>query len=261
MRRRTLVLCYHAISDDWSHELGVTPRVFDLHLRGLLRRGFRPVSAGEAVERGGRVLHVTFDDAYRSVSFGLPILERLGIPATMFVVTSWADDGRPVAVPELAAERDRHPEHLATMDWDALGALLERGVEIGSHTETHAHLGHLGDAELTRELRDSRSRCEDELGRPCRYLAYPYGEHDGRAQRAARLAGYRAAFALMSGADARNPYAFPRVDLYGYDGTFRARVKTSVLGGPLSKVLWRLRTRPRSAQGPFAGRGPDAGGD
>jgi peptidoglycan/xylan/chitin deacetylase (PgdA/CDA1 family) len=247
VRRRTVVLCYHAISDEWRHDLAVTPRALELHLRSLLLRGFRPVSAGEAVERGGRALHVTFDDGFRSVGPGLPVLERLGIPATVFVVTSYAGDGGPVAVPELAAERDRHAEHLATMDWDALRALVERGVEVGSHTVTHAHLGRLDDAELARELRDSRGRCEDELGRPCRYLAYPYGEHDERAQRAARAAGYRAAFALASGADARNRYAFPRVDLYGYDGVVRASVKTSPLGRPLAKALWRLRRVGRGA--------------
>lgn len=246
MTRPSLVLCYHAISDEWGHELAVTPRVLELHLRALLRRGFRPVAAGEAVERGEAAFHVTFDDAYRSVAIGLPVLERLGIPATVFAVTSYADDGRPPATPELAAECARHPQHVATMDWDALRALLERGVEVGSHTQTHPHLDRLGDAELMRELRDSRSRCEDELRRPCRYLAYPYGDHDARVQDAARRAGYRAAFALTSRADAGNPYAFPRVDLYGYDGTLRARLKTSALGPRVAKILWQTRSRGRA---------------
>ena len=246
MTRRPLVLCYHAISDEWRHELAVTPRVFELHLRGLLRRGFRPVAAGEAVERGGAVFHVTFDDAYQSVAVGLPVLERLGISATVFPVTSYADDGRPAAMADLTAECARHPQHVATMDWDALRGLLERGVEVGSHTQTHPHLDRLGDAELMRELRGSRIRCEDELRRPCRYLAYPYGEHDARVQDAARRAGYGAAFALTAGADARNPYAFPRVDLYGYDGTLRARLKTSALAPRVAKILWKTRSRGRS---------------
>ena len=64
------------------------------------------------------------------------------------------------------------------MTWDELRALAERGVEIGSHTLTHPHLPLLSDEELLRELGDSREQFEAELNRPCRYLAYPYGEND-----------------------------------------------------------------------------------
>ncbi|HXV57958.1 MAG TPA: polysaccharide deacetylase family protein [Gaiellaceae bacterium] len=240
------VLCYHAISSEWRHDLAVSAGLLERHVRLLLRRGFRPVSAAEAVRDGGRgkILHVTFDDAFVSAAAGLRVLERLGVPATVFAVTSYAEDGRPLAVPELAAEAALRPEQLATMDWDALRGLVERGVEVGSHTETHPRLtALLSDEELGRELRDSRARCEDELRRPCRFLAYPYGAHDPAVQRAARRAGYEAAFALGAGADAHNPFALPRIDLYGYDGTIRAAVKTSPLGRPAAGLLWRTRRR------------------
>lgn len=244
--RRAAVLCYHAVTGDWPHDLAVTPVLLERHVRMLLRRGFRPVSAGEAVRGAGRgrTFHVTFDDAFASAVAGLRVLERLGVPATVFAVTSYAEDGRPLAVPELAAEAALRPEQLATMDWDALRGLVERGVEVGSHTETHPRLtALLSDEELGRELRDSRARCEDELRRPCRFLAYPYGAHDPAVQRAARRAGYEAAFALGAGADAHNPFALPRIDLYGYDGTIRAAVKTSPLGRPAAGLLWRTRRR------------------
>jgi peptidoglycan/xylan/chitin deacetylase (PgdA/CDA1 family) len=233
------------VSEAWPHDLAVSPLQFERHVRMLLRRGFRPVQAGEAVQGAGRgrILHVTFDDAFASSDAGLRVLERLGVPATVFVVTSYAEDGRPLSVPELAAESAVRPEQLATMDWDALRGLVERGVEIGSHTESHPHLTGLSDGVLLQELRDSRTRCEDELRRPCRYLAYPYGEHDGAVREAARRAGYEAAFALTAGADPGDPYAFPRIDLYGYDGRLRAAVKTSALGRPAAKLLWKTRHR------------------
>ena len=80
------------------------------------------------------------------------------------------------------------------MDWDALRGLAERGIEIGSHTVSHPHLPLLGDVEVQRELRESRKQIEDELRRPCRFLAYPFGDEDARIRAASAAAGYEAAF-------------------------------------------------------------------
>lgn len=224
---RPLVLCYHAISEEWAHRLAIRPQVFERQLRSLVLRRFRPASAEEVAAGRGRLLHVTFDDAYRNIDRALAIAERLSIPVTVFAASAYAESGRPLDVPELAEDAKTYGEHLATMDWDALRALAERGVEVGSHTVSHAHLPRLSDSELERELRDSRARIEDELGRPCRFLAYPYGDHDARVQAAAAASGYDAAFALGPGSSHANRFALPRVDLYPRDTMLRATLKTS----------------------------------
>jgi peptidoglycan/xylan/chitin deacetylase (PgdA/CDA1 family) len=229
------VLCYHAVSDGWEHQLSVGPAAFERQLRTLALCGLRGAPADAAVNRG-RGLHVTFDDAFRSVANAVPILERLGLPATVFACAAYADEGRPLAVPELAAEASAHPEELATMSWDELRALAERGVEIGSHTVSHPHLPQLSEAEIRDELAESRSRFEDELGRPCRFVAYPYGEHDSRARAAARRAGYGLAFALASTAQPRDDFALPRIDLYRKDNRISTILKTSPLRRPVAAV-------------------------
>ncbi len=228
-RFRALVLCYHAVSDSWTDELAVPARLLEAHVTSLLRRGYRGVTAREALAGRGRSLHVTFDDAYRNVEEGLAVLERLRIPATVFACSGYAENGRPLDVPELAEEALAHPQEMATMNWEELHGLADRGVEIGSHTITHPHLTRLSDAELSRELQDSRSRLEDELGRACLLLAYPYGENDARVRAAARKAGYTAAFALRETFASADPFALPRVDLYRKDSPLRARLKTSLL--------------------------------
>jgi peptidoglycan/xylan/chitin deacetylase (PgdA/CDA1 family) len=172
---------------------------------------------------------VTFDDAFRSVHVGLAILRRHGLPATVFACTDYADDGRPLDVPELEQDIARNPRELETMTWDELRAVAAGGVEVGSHTLTHAHLPSLSDLELERELNDSRLRLEDELGRPCRFLAYPYGEEDLRVRDAARAAGYDAAFALPGPSGPVNPFALRRVGVYLRDNRLRLRLKTSRL--------------------------------
>jgi peptidoglycan/xylan/chitin deacetylase (PgdA/CDA1 family) len=246
-RFRSLVLCYHAVSDDWPDELAVLPSLFERQLRSLLGRGYRSVSAGDVLGGHRGVFHVTFDDAFRSVANALPIMERLNVSATVFACSDYAEDGRPLDVPELAAQAQAHPGEMATMTWDELRGLAERGVEIGSHTLTHPHLPRLSDAELGRELSESRERVEGELGRSCAFLAYPFGEQDARVRAAAHRAGYRAAFALRSRPRPIDLFAVPRVDLYRKDRPLRARLKTSLL--PRAPEFLLEFTRTRAAKG------------
>jgi len=237
-RWRALVLCYHAVSEDWPHGLSIGLATLERQLAALLRRGFRPAGASDLLRDGGRILHVTFDDAFRSVGRALPVLERLGIPSTVFACSGFAEGGRALDVPELAAQVEAYPDELETMDWDALRGLAERGVEVGSHTVSHPHLPRLTDAELQRELRESRERIADELARPCRYLAYPFGDEDGRVQGAAAAAGYDAAFALPGREDRIDRFALPRVGVYRGDSPVRMRLKTTAgLRRPAAALL------------------------
>jgi peptidoglycan/xylan/chitin deacetylase (PgdA/CDA1 family) len=192
--RRSLVLCYHAVSPTWEHRLCIQPE--------LLLRQVRAFSRFWNV-------HATFDDAFRSAATVFPALERLGVTVEIFVCSRYARAGAPLSIPELAGD---DPAQLATMNWDELREHGDRGVRIGSHGVSHPHLTRLSDAELGRELEDSKAEIEAELGRPCRELAYPYGEHDERVRAAARAAGYDRAYALRGRKG--DAYALPRVDLY-----------------------------------------------
>ena len=236
---RPLVLCYHAVSDGWPDQLAVRRADFERQLRLLLARRLRPVSAAGAIAGTARAFHVTFDDAYASLLDGaVPVLERLGVPATVFACSGYADDGRALDVPELAGQLAAHPGEMATMTWDQLRELAERGVEIGSHTVSHPHLPELSHGELRAELQDSKQQLEDHLGRPCAYLAYPYGHNDARVHRAAESAGYAAAFSLAANpvADAADRFALPRVDVYRQDGGVRVAAKISRLRPALGRV-------------------------
>lgn len=214
---RPLVLCYHAVTDRWQHELALPAKTIERQVSRLLARGYRPGTAADVLDGDGRVLHITFDDAFRSFEEGLQVLEPVAMPVTLFACSDYARDGRPLDIPELASDAAKLPRELATMDWEALRAVAERGVEIGSHTRTHQHLTRLTDRELELELRESRSTLEAELRRPCRFFAYPYGEEDARVRQAARAAGYEGAFALESDERDVDRFALPRVPLYRSD--------------------------------------------
>ena len=228
-RFRSLILCYHAASDTWPCGLSLAPHEIERQLRGLLRRGYRPATAAETLSGERGRLHVTFDDAYRSVWSLVPALERFGVRATVFACSAYADDGRSLDIPELAEENAAHPGESETMDWDALRELADRGHEIGSHTVTHPHLTELSDGDLDRELRESRERIATELRRPCRFVSYPYGDEDERVQRSARAVGYDAAFALPGRDAPVNLHALPRVGVYRRDTGLRFKLKTTAL--------------------------------
>jgi len=233
-----IVLCYHAVSDAWAAPLAITPAWLDRQVTMLLRLGYRPGRLNDVLMApdAERSFAVTFDDAYCNVAReALPVLERLGVPATVFVPTGWAGAGHSVAAwaemdPWLAAGPR---EEAALMDWDELRALRDAGWEIGSHTVSHPHLTRLGDDELDRELQDSKAEIEDRLGEPCASIAYPFGDVDARVVEATHRAGYRVGGALDTVRDVRErrrstPLSWRRIGVYPSDRRARFLAKIAL---------------------------------
>lgn len=217
-----LVLGYHAVGPASRWVFSISPARLEAQVRAVLRRGLRPLTFGQLCATGADdVFAVTFDDGYRSaLRLAAPLLERLGVPATMFAVVSYADAGR---------VGDARREDVEALSWDELRDLAARGWEIGSHTVSHPRLTGLGPEDLDRELRESKARIEAELGAPCPSLAYPYGDHDDRVVAAAAAAGYEHACVFPPTHAHRGPLAVPRVGVKRTDGRVRFALKTSPL--------------------------------
>jgi peptidoglycan/xylan/chitin deacetylase (PgdA/CDA1 family) len=243
MPSSSVVLCYHAVSGTWDDPLATDAPTLERQVKRMLARGYTAVSAVGALANRPGTLHVTFDDAFRSVATVLGALERLGVPVTIFACAGLAETGGRFSVSELSGRRPSDEDELLTMSWDALRELADRGVEIGSHTVSHPRLTELDEHDLLAELGDSRERMSDRLGRPCRFLAYPYGQHDARVDAAARAAGYTAAFTLEPPTGgAFDPWAVPRVPAYRGDGGLRFALKTSRLRQAVMAARSRLRS-------------------
>lgn len=232
--RDVLVLCYHAVSERWPAHLSVAPDVFEAQVAHLLRRGYEGTTFSRAVaERPrGRTLVVTFDDGFGSVhDLAFPILQRLGVPATLFVPTAFMGRDEPMAWPGIDEWVGTEFEHeLAGMSWDGVREVRDAGWEIGSHTHSHPKLTQVGDAELRDELERSRALCEERLGEPCRSIAYPYGDVDARVVAAAASAGYEAAATLPALAERERPLSWPRLGVYRYEsfGRFKRHCSWSL---------------------------------
>jgi peptidoglycan/xylan/chitin deacetylase (PgdA/CDA1 family) len=243
-----LVLCYHAVSDDWPSPLAVSAAALSSQLEHLTRRGYRGVTFAEAAAavHAGPVVAVTFDDAYLSVlERAAPILDRLGLPGTVFAPTAHVGRPGPMRWPGIGGWADtKHADELVCLDWDQLAALRRRGWEVGSHTCSHPRLSQLGDADLRRELADSREAIAARLG-DCTSLALPYGDGDTRVAEAAEAVGYRAVAGLPA-PGSRADAAWPRTGVYRADAMWRFRLKTgratrrlrgSTAGAPLAALM------------------------
>jgi peptidoglycan/xylan/chitin deacetylase (PgdA/CDA1 family) len=227
----SIVLCYHALSHTWDAELSTTPELFERQVRRLLDGGYHPVRFSEAVTLPATrpVFAVTFDDAYRSVrELGLPILERLQVPATVFAPTDYIGSERPMAWPGIEQWLDGPCEHeLTPMSWDELAALAAAGWEIGSHTGSHPHLTKLDNLALADELDRSKAACERHLPGPCQSIAYPYGDVDQRVIAATAQAGYATAGTLPGRITPGGALDWPRVGIYHADADRRFALKVS----------------------------------
>jgi len=227
-----LVLCYHAVSHDWTAPLSVTPGALEGQLRLLVRRGYRGVTFADVAlgTATGKVLAVTFDDAFRSVlTLARPILHRLGLVASVYAPTDFIGASAPMAWPGIDKWlTTAHRDELKPLNWSELGELADAGWEVGSHTRSHPRLTTLDDGALADELTHSKRACERALGRPCATLAYPYGDYDDRVAEAARSAGYLAAATLPARLHASVPLAWPRIGVYHVDSDLRFKLKVAV---------------------------------
>lgn len=142
-------------------------------------------------------LAITFDDGYRdNAAVAAPILKRMGLHATFFVVSGFI--GTDTTPQWDAASGGAHP----WMTGNDLIALQDQGFDIGSHSHTHPNFGSISRDQARNELTLSRSRLEAILGRPVDLFAYPFGDRSHMSSDAlevVRETGYRCCLSGFGG--------------------------------------------------------------
>jgi peptidoglycan/xylan/chitin deacetylase (PgdA/CDA1 family) len=224
------VLCYHAVQERWDSPMAMDPDAFTEHAEWLVRRT-SVVSLQSAVQhldhrarlpRGTTAL--TFDDGFDGLHPHVtPVLRRLGIPATVFLVAeTLTDSGRPV---DWVDTPPTFP--LDTLTTDHVREMQASGVSFESHSYSHLDLTRLSFEQCVDDLTRSRELLESLLERPVRLLAYPRGRHNATVRAAARRAGYTHAFTLPEGPEVPGPFAVPRVGVHRGNGAAHLRLKTA----------------------------------
>jgi len=224
---RTLrVLMYHKVNDLKPNPTTVPTSVFAEQMSLLADLGYAPVSleqvrahyAEAAALPEGAVL-ITFDDGYRdNLENALPILQRHGYPAVIFVPIGFLDGDRPLPHEEMLRALGVRNE---TVDWDELAALEAGGIRVESHGIGHRPVSELEPAAAAREIALSKLRLEERLGRRVDAYAFVKGsladyrpEHVSLVQQA----GYALGFTSVSGANgpASDRYRLRRYNVEPY---------------------------------------------
>jgi peptidoglycan/xylan/chitin deacetylase (PgdA/CDA1 family) len=114
---------------------------------------------------------------------------------------------QPVASQRAEARRLRPPLSL-----EQVREMQRHGISFESHGCQHASFPSLAVPEARREAERSRSLIEDWVGQPVRWMAYPYGHHDGATAALLHRAGYVGAVTTLEGLEAgRRPFELKRL--------------------------------------------------
>src|SRR2546425_2895988 len=113
------------------------------------------------------------------------------------------------------ANRPSPPRSCTPATWTTITAAARSGLQLGVHSATHRSLPVLDELELKHEVVESRAIIRSRTGVTPEFFAYPYGLWNDRIRDAVCTAGYRAAFTLETGRQARtnDPWALPRVSV------------------------------------------------
>ncbi|MEM7059673.1 MAG: polysaccharide deacetylase family protein, partial [Pseudomonadota bacterium] len=211
-----LFFCHYVFEDQ--------VKAFAQKIRYLADRGtFLTEEEVLKVIRGAKSLnqpafHLSFDDGFRNVvTWALPVLRDLDVPATFFVPTSIIG-ASPDIVRDYCMNTAGHPGVIEMADWDDLGRAQEHGLSIASHTRTHVRFSRISgsNSRMEDEIAGSKADIEARLGSPCRMISWPYGTHtavDDRSLEFVRRAGYAACFSAIRGQVVprrTNPFSIPR---------------------------------------------------
>ncbi len=198
------ILLWHSVGEGSAADRYDVPvEEFDRELALVERFGARAVTLDQVFDAasGGtplppRAVVLTFDDGRACLRSGaLRVLERRGLTAELFVVTSWLaeDEARRRVV---ADEWGSH----AYLTWPELRELAASGAfRVQSHSVSHRRLRGLSEDEAWRELVDSRAAITARLGRPVNFFAYPFGATSFRLASLVEDAGYRGAVVVDAG--------------------------------------------------------------
>jgi peptidoglycan/xylan/chitin deacetylase (PgdA/CDA1 family) len=262
------ILCYHKIHNTQLFEQQIVH--LKKHYRILSLQDFlTKLETGSPFNK--KDVLISFDDGDLSlITNAFPVLQRYGVPAVAFVITSLIDTAEPFWWDEVMYYTDNietvrrlktvsEEERLHTIEElrssdkermqymqltvEQLRELEAGGIAIASHTHTHPMLDQCSEATLDYELRTSAKLLKEWGFLFYDVFAYPNGNSNKTVSDAVKAAGYRAAF-VFDHALTKNPispYAISRLSVTDETPMWKFRL---ILSGLHSLQLqWRKKIR------------------
>ena len=183
------IIMYHDITAAKDVDWDVTPDELEKHFQTLQEGGYTPITMDRMVNhlRTGSPLPekpvlLTFDDNYvGQYKYAFPLLKKYNYPAVWSVHTRFV------------GTTGQKPK--AT--WDQLREMQKSGlITVASHTVNHLNMKNLSNAEIEREVLESKKVLEKELKISIDYFTYPEGDFTERAKDKVKDVGYKAALSM-----------------------------------------------------------------
>jgi peptidoglycan/xylan/chitin deacetylase (PgdA/CDA1 family) len=233
------VFIYHRFDEPRYPSTNISIEVFTSQLEYLKTEGYQvlPLSRIAQMVREGETLPdkavgLCVDDAFESFARrALPLLQKYGFPATLFVNT------------DAVGTADY-------LDWTQLRDVMSKGVEIGNHTASHAYYVEMEEGEsraewqkrISADIESSKAALKKHLGVEPEIFAYTYGEYSPAVIELIKGAGFKAAFAqqsgvVYSGSDIWTLPRFPMGGPYATMSGFLSKLKMTALATVTGEVV------------------------
>jgi peptidoglycan/xylan/chitin deacetylase (PgdA/CDA1 family) len=195
------ILMYHSISKHATPKFKpftVSPALLAEQMAYLHQRSYTTITvtqfvharAQEGAALPERPVVLTFDDGFADFfTDALPVLQRYGFTATLYVTTAFINGTSHWLQREGEAAR-------SMLAWDQLTEITARGIECGSHSHSHPQLDVLPLSVAINEIVQSKEIIEQHLGQEVSSFAYPFGYHTAALRRQVQKAGYTSACAV-----------------------------------------------------------------
>lgn len=187
--KEPVILVYHSVEPKTDKkqtrlqkQYHVFPETFRAQMQYLKDNGYVPIPMKmyqryleQGIEIPKKSVVLTFDDGWKNqYQYAYPILKEFGYPATFYIITS-AVGG------------------VSYVTWDEIKEMMQSGMDIQSHTKTHANLAKVDPKKALEELVDSKKVLEEKLGRKITMVAYPYYSQNEAVHALVEQAGYKLA--------------------------------------------------------------------
>jgi peptidoglycan/xylan/chitin deacetylase (PgdA/CDA1 family) len=202
-----VVLTYHIVQSPNDTVFSMTRDAFRRQMEYLRATGYTVISLADLHDyvTGKREsipdpsVVITVDDGWKCTYTEIyPVMKELGYPFTVFVYPKFIG------------------QSAYALSWSEVATMAKDGVDIQSHSYSHAFLTKRSSTALRNELIESRKTIEQKTGKPVRFIAYPYGDYNQRVMLATEKAGYDAGLTCNFGGVEKgsNPFQMKRVVIY-----------------------------------------------
>lgn len=229
---RLTILMYHRVDEiprATRHPKNfVSPTRFAEQMEALLSWGYEPVTFPDWLAyrtHAARIPRlpfiVTFDDGYADFATNaMPVLRRLGVPATVFLVAS-----------RTGGTNDWDPGEPQTglLDAATIRDLEQEGMTFGGHGHTHLPLANISPNEARDEIRRCHAALSDLLATPPMVFAYPYSNQNAKVRQLTREAGFLCAVRGKGRMNFRGTDPFGLRRILMHDGITAASLRRTLL--------------------------------